>query len=251
MISWCTNVAAFPSAQVSLFLSKTNIVEDGLHSDQQRSPLYAERKGQEPCLEFSCRREVTPVWRPPWSRNPSRQQGSGDAGADRDGRAGGGGAGRKASRGRTARLSSQPPPLSPSAVTLNNTLSLITLTITLRNKLLLQRSRRDETMGSADRLVPLVSLRPSQLFGDKQECGSIWGSIVVTLSFHFFFSLVLCEPLKPGKEVNWCGAVVTAMDAVILRRAFEKQPMMEEPHFCLSTYMSVGLFVSLQVHLSI
>lgn len=33
------------------------------------------------------------------------------------------------------RLSSQPLPLSPSAVTLNNTLSLITATITLRNKL--------------------------------------------------------------------------------------------------------------------
>lgn len=33
------------------------------------------------------------------------------------------------------RLSSQPPPLSPFAVTLNNSLSLITATITLRNKL--------------------------------------------------------------------------------------------------------------------
>lgn len=67
------------------------------------------------------------------------------------------------------RLSSHPLPLSPSAVTLNNTLSLISATITLRNKLVF--SRRGMEMGM--RWPPYASGGPFSfqhfnLFGDRQ-----------------------------------------------------------------------------------
>lgn len=85
------------------------------------------------------------------------QDSGGDAHADRS------------EAGMGTRLSSQPLPLSPSAVTLNNTLSLITATITLRNKLVFLQRRT----GTAKRRPPYTcgppfSLLCLNLFGDRR-----------------------------------------------------------------------------------
>ncbi|KAJ4942995.1 hypothetical protein JOQ06_005507, partial [Pogonophryne albipinna] len=93
--------------------------KDGL-ADQQRLLLNTERKGQKSCLVFLGT-----------GGNTSQQ-----IVFRRAGQASGGDAHAEGSEAGTGtRLSSQPLPLSPSAVTLNNTFSLITTTITLRNKL--------------------------------------------------------------------------------------------------------------------
>ena len=105
------------------------------------------------------------------------------------------------------RLSSQPLPLSPSAVTLNNTLSLITATITLRNKLVF--FQRGMEMGK--RRPPYASglpfsLQHFSLFGDRQtadqfsaQFSTLYNSFILSLSLSLSVSLTLslglCPPL--------------------------------------------------------
>lgn len=93
------------------------------------------------------------------------------------------------------RLSSQPLPLSPSAVTLNNTLSLITATITLRNKLVF--FQRGMEMGK--RRPPYASGLPFSLqhlnvFGDRQTADQ-FSVQFSTLYNSFSLSFSLCPPL--------------------------------------------------------
>lgn len=108
------------------------------------------------------------------------QDSGGDAHADRS------------EAGMGTRLSSQPLPLSPSAVTLNNTLSLITATITLRNKLVfLQRGT-----GTAKRRPPYAcgppfSLLRLNLFGDRRagdQFGAQFSALYNSFSFFCLFS---------------------------------------------------------------
>lgn len=67
----------------------------------------------------------------------------------------------EARQGMGTRLSSQPLPLSPSAVTLNNSLSLITATITLRNKLVFVHERHED--GGKETAPVRASARPLSL----------------------------------------------------------------------------------------
>lgn len=94
------------------------------------------------------------------------------------------------------RLSSQPLPLSPSAVTLNNTLSLITATITLRNKLVF--FQRGMEMGKRQPLYAFglpFSLQHRNLFGDRQtadqfsaQFSALYNSFSLSFSFSRSFS---------------------------------------------------------------
>lgn len=125
--------------------------------DQQRLLLNTERKGQKSCLVFL---------RP--GGNSSQQIVF--RRASRQGLASGGDAHAEGSEaGMGTRLSSQPLPLSPFAVTLNNTLSLITATITLRNKLVF--FERGTEMGKRRPSYACgmpSSLQRLHLFGDRQ-----------------------------------------------------------------------------------
>lgn len=113
------------------------------------------------------------------------------------------------------RLSSQPLPLSPSAVTLNNNLSLITATITLRNKLVFfQRG-----METGERRPPYAcglpfSLQHLNLFGDRQTADqfsaqfpTLYNSFSLSLSLFvplFFSCLFSLYPLNTAKTCPNC-----------------------------------------------
>lgn len=110
------------------------------------------------------------------------------------------------------RLSSHPLPLSPSAVTLNNTLSLISATITLRNKLVF--SQREMKMGT--RRPPYASggpfsLQRFNLFGDGQTADQFSLQFFrfynsVSLSVYVYVPVVyLPFFLEPCKYLKICG----------------------------------------------
>lgn len=149
-------------------------------ADQQRLLLNTERKGQKSCLVFLGPRGNSSqqiVFRR--AGEQAGQDSGGDAHADRS------------EAGMGTRLSSQPLPLSPSAVTLNNTLSLITATITLRNKLVFSRGGT----GTAKRRPPYAcglpfSLLLLNLFGDRRaedqfgaQFSALYNSFSLFLSF--------------------------------------------------------------------
>lgn len=94
------------------------------------------------------------------------------------------------------RLSSQPLPLSPSAVTLNNTLSLITATITLRNKLVFSQ----RGTGTVKRRPPYAcglpfSLLRLNLFGDRRAEDQFGAQFSALYNSFSFFCLV--SPFAP------------------------------------------------------
>ena len=121
------------------------------------------------------------------------------------------------------RLASQPLPLSPSAVTLNNTFSLITATITLRNKLVFFQRRME--MGK--RRPPYAcglpfSLKPLNLFVDREtadqfsaQLSTLYNSFSVFL-FPFLFPLVL-KPIfsVPFEHIKTCCTVVVQIAVTI------------------------------------
>lgn len=146
---------------------------------QQRLLLNTERKGQKSCLVFlrpggNSNQQL--MFRRGRKRCGQGQAIGGDAHAQ----------GSKAEMG--TRLSSHPLPLSPSAVTLNNTLSLISATITLRNKLVFSR----RAMETGTRRPPYASggpfsLQRFNLFGDGQTADQF------SLQFsRFYNSFSLC-----------------------------------------------------------
>lgn len=113
------------------------------------------------------------------------------------------------------RLSSQPLPLSPFAVTLNNTLSLITATITLRNKLVffergMRRGKRRPSYASG---MPF-SLQQLHLFGDRQTPGQFSTQFsTLCISFSLFSLsltplLLLCSfPSVPFENTGTLGNI--------------------------------------------
>lgn len=146
--------------------------------------MNTERKGQKSCLVF------------PGPGGNSNQQIVLRRASKQAGQAGGGDAhaeGNEAGMG--TRLTSQPLPLSPAAVTLNNSLSLITATITLRNKLVFfQKGTEMGKRRPPYARGPPFSLQHLSLFGDRRAADQ-FSAQFSTLYNSFSLSVLRCLPL--------------------------------------------------------